>query len=80
MGGDIDARIIRILTSGNTYEERLNAVSSLVEKLRREGETKEHILKILQELGENAPDEQYDILLDVSDFLVGWCSPHKRIE
>jgi len=43
------------------------------------GEKRETILTKLQELRNLVSDEQEDILLEVMDFLVGWCSPDAKL-
>jgi len=73
-------QIVQILNNRKTHEEVMSALRAFVEKLRKEGETKEAILARMQELRSSVSDEQEDILLEIMDFLVGWCSPHAKIE
>ena len=80
MSETINDKIVQILNSSKTHEEVLSALRALVEKLRKEGETKEAILARMQELRSSVSDEQEDILLEIMDFLAGWCSPHAKIE
>jgi hypothetical protein len=80
MSETINDKIVQILNNRKTHEEVLSALSAFVEKLRKEGETKEAILASMQELRSSVSDEQEDILLEIMDFLVGWCSPHAKIE
>ncbi len=74
-----DDKIVEILKGSQTREEVLHAVRTFVEKMREGGESKEAILARMQELRRSVPDEQEDILLEVMDFLVGWCSPHAKV-
>jgi hypothetical protein len=74
-----DDEIVRILNSSNGHDEALQAVSAVVRGLRREGQTKDAILARLEAL-RSASDEPEDVLLEVMDFLVGWCSPRARFE
>jgi len=76
----INDKIVQILNNRKTHEEVMSALRAFVEKLRKEGETKEAILARMQELRSAVSDEQEDILLEIMDFLVGWCSPHAKIE
>ena len=76
----INDKIVQILNNRKTHEEVMSALRAFVEKLRKEGETKEAILARMQELRSSVSDEQEDILLEIMDFLVGWCSPHAKIE
>ena len=80
MRQDIKDEIVRILNSSKDHEEALGGLTAFVEKLRQEGEIKDVILASMQELRRSVSDEQEDILLDVMDFLVGWCSPQAKIE
>ena len=81
MSETINDKIVQILNSSKTQEEVLSALRAFVEKLRKEGETKEAVLARMQELRSSVSDEQQeDILLEIMDFLVGWCSPHAKIE
>jgi hypothetical protein len=74
-----DDEIVRIL-NGKGHDEALRAVSAFVRGLRREGQAKDVILTRLEALRRSVSDEQEDVLLEVMDFLVGWCSPHARID
>ena len=80
MSETINDKIVQILNNRKTHEEVLSALRAFVEKLRKEGETKDAILARMQELRSSVSDEQEDILLEIMDFLVGWCSPHAKIE
>jgi hypothetical protein len=68
------------LNSSKDHCEALQAVSALVRSLRRQGQTREAILVRLDALRSSVSVEQEDVLLDVMDFLVGWCSPNLRID
>jgi hypothetical protein len=73
-------KIVQILNSSKTREEALYSLRAFVEELRKEGESKEAILNTMQELRSSVSDEQEDIMLEVMDFLVGWCHPDAKIE
>ena len=75
-----DDQIVRILNSGNGHDATRDAVGAYVRDLRREGQAKDAILARMQVLRRSVSDEQEDVLLEVMDFLVGWCSPHARID
>ena len=74
-----DDEIVRIL-NGKGHDEALRAVSAFVRGLRREGQAKGAILGRSEALRHSVSDEQEDVLLEVMDFLVDWCSPHARID
>jgi hypothetical protein len=76
----INDKIVHTLNSSKTHEEAVNAIRALVEELRRRGEQKETIRARMQELRGSVSSEQEDILLEVMDYLAGWCSPHAKIE
>ena len=80
MSEKINDKIVHTLNSNKTHEEAVNAVRALVEELRRKGEQKETLLSRMQELSGLVSSEQEGILLEVMDFLVGYCSPHAKIE
>jgi predicted ATP-dependent protease len=80
MSEKINDKIVHTLNSNKTHEEAVNAVRALVEELRRKGEQKETLLSRMQELRGLVSSEQEGILLEVMDFLVGYCSPHAKIE
>jgi hypothetical protein len=75
-----DDEIVQILNRSKAHDEALNALRDFVIRLRTEGKSKEDILTRMQELRKSVSDEQEDILLEVMDFLVGWCSPHMKID
>jgi hypothetical protein len=55
--------------------------SSVADELRHH--SRERVLNDLEELREalreQGQDEAEDVVLDVMDFLTGWCSPHERL-
>jgi hypothetical protein len=75
-----DDDIVWILNSSNGRDEALQAVSVFVRDLCRQGQAKEGTLVRLETLRSSVSDEQGDVLLEVMDFLVGWCSPQARID
>jgi len=48
-------------------------------KAPKDDEKRETIIIKMEELRKSVSDEQEDILLEVMDFLVGWCSPHTKL-
>jgi hypothetical protein len=55
--------------------------SKILRNFRDKGGTKEEALKIYNKLMEeyHDGDPEYDILLDIGDYIYGWCLPEKRI-
>jgi hypothetical protein len=52
----------------------------IVEGLLNRGYTKERILNEFERFRGQYQDDPYEnILLDVMDFLTGWCGPHVRV-
>ena len=76
---DLRDKLIQILKDNGTREETLCALRTLLSKALEDGEKRETILIKMGELRKLVSDEQEDILLEVMDFLVGWCSPHAKL-
>jgi hypothetical protein len=45
----------------------------------KDGEERESILTKMEALRKSVSHEQEDILFEVMDFLVGWCSPQAKL-
>ncbi len=60
--------------------EPLLKIREFIVELRKEGISKEELYDELQNLRSKLNDEQEDTILEVMDFLVGWCVPSLRIE
>ena len=75
----IDQRIEQGLRSSAPVNELRNLVAGLFAA----GQTREAILELFegarQELRQSGRDAEEDAVMDVMDFLVGWCSPHMRL-
>lgn len=75
----IDARIEKALTSSTPVDE----LRSLAIKLQKEGQDQSSILQLFdgnrQALRSAGRDADEDAVLEVMDFLVGWCSPHMNL-
>ena len=75
----IDQRIQQALTSSAPVIELRNVVGHLL----AEGQTREAILELLerarQQLRQANRETDEDAVMDVMDFLVGWCSPHMKL-
>jgi hypothetical protein len=63
--------------------DRVEALRSLVGELSAEGCDKTAILEIFEEqrqrLRSANRESEEDAVMDVMDFLVGWCSPHMKL-
>ena len=79
MAEDLRCRLVQILKESGTRDEALCALRALLNKALNDGEERETILGKIEELRQSVSDDQEDILLEVMDFLVGWCSPHARL-
>jgi hypothetical protein len=75
----IDQRIQEALRSS----EPVNELRNLVLRLLTDGRTREAILELLesarQQLRQANCETDEDVVMDVMDFLVGWCSPHMKL-
>jgi len=76
---DLSAKLTQILKDSGSREEAICALRTSLSKALEDGEKREAILTELEELRKSVSDEQEDILLEVMDFLVGWCSPHAKL-
>ncbi|CAN5906114.1 hypothetical protein BH23ACT11_BH23ACT11_00190 [soil metagenome] len=69
---------------GRPYRDALATIRQYVAKLLDEGCSREELYAELNRARDllearNAPEEAEDPVLDVMDFLVGWCSPGARL-
>ena len=75
----IDARIEKALRSTSAVTE----LRSLATGLEKEGQGHSAILQFFDEnrqaLHDAGRDADEDAVLEVMDFLVGWCSPHMSL-
>lgn len=75
----MDHRIERALRS----TEPVNELRALVLGLMAEGHSQDAILQFFEgareELRKADRDADEDAVMDVMDFLVGWCSPHMKL-
>lgn len=76
---DIEAQLKTALASADPLEALRQAVRNLL----TQGRTREEVLARLEHVRETLPEEAQntdkDIILEVMDFLTGWCSPHMVI-
>lgn len=75
----MDQRIEQALRSS----QPVNELRNLVLHLLSDGQTREAILELLerarQQLRQADRETDEDAVMDVMDFLVGWCSPHMKL-
>jgi hypothetical protein len=75
----IDQRVEEALRSS----QPVNELRDLVVHLLSEGQTREAVLELLervrQQLRQADRETDEDAVMDVMDFLVGWCSPHVKL-
>jgi hypothetical protein len=75
----IDERIERALRAS----EPVLQLRDLVLQLLADGQTREALLEQLeharQQLRQTNRETNEDAVMDVMDFLVGWCSPHMQL-
>jgi hypothetical protein len=78
----VDSHTFSAYRNALDAEEPLVALRSTVaDELREHGDDRRRVLNDLEELRlvlrEEGRDE--DVVLDVMDFVTGWCSPHERL-
>ena len=75
----MDHRIEHALRS----TQPVNELRAMVLSLMAEGQSQDTILQILegarQELRQADREADEDAVTDVMDFVVGWCSPHRKL-
>ena len=75
----IDKRIQQALSSS----EPVNGLRNWVLQLLADGQTREAIRGLLKrtrpQLRQADRETDEDAVMDVMDFLVGWCSPHMKL-
>jgi hypothetical protein len=75
---DLSNRVLREVQASRG-EEAATALHALLTKARADGEPKEALLAVMQELRGSVSEEQEDLLLDGMDWLAGWCHPDWKI-
>jgi hypothetical protein len=74
-------RFLQIFTDAVKNENKLLELREAVINLRAEGVDKETLLSELSQFRNHTDsDETEDVVLEVMDFLAGFCSPHMRID
>jgi hypothetical protein len=72
---------LSVLTKALQQTRPIEQLEEIVKNLLSQGYSTESILAAFESFRQTNQDEEYEeIVLDVMDFLTGWCSPHKRIE
>jgi hypothetical protein len=75
----LDPRIEQALAGPDS----LNQLQLLVKKLQSEGLSNDSILQLFeqarQHLREQGRQHDEDVVMELMDFLVGWCSPHMKL-
>jgi hypothetical protein len=60
-------------------EHRLDDLRRAAEHELRAGTPREQVVARLEALRAGLPDSDEDVVLEVLDFVTGWCSPHARL-
>jgi hypothetical protein len=69
------------LTKALQQRRTMEKLEQIVKDLLGKGYSKESLLAEFESFRQTTTDEDYEeVVLDVMDFLTGWCSPHKRID
>ena len=75
----IDQRIEQALQPN----EPIQALRNLAQQLLADGQTSEAVLELFeharQQLRQADRETEEEAVMDVMDFLVGWCSPHMKL-
>jgi hypothetical protein len=76
----VDERIELALHSPDPYKQLYALAVNLLEQGSERAKVVEDFKKAQRQLREADREAEEDVLMDVLDCLVGWCSPHVRIE
>lgn len=60
-------------------EHRLDDLRSAAEQELQAGTPREQVVAKLEALRAGLSDSDEDVVLEVLDFVTGWCSPHMRL-
>jgi hypothetical protein len=60
-------------------EHRLDGLRNAAEHQLQAGRPREQVVARLEALRSGLSDADEDIVLEVLDFVTGWCSPHVRL-
>ena len=72
---------LSVLKEALQQSRPIEKLEQIVKDLLGKGYSKESILAEFESFRERTRDENYeDVVLDVMDFITGWCSPHKCID
>ncbi len=63
-----------------TADDKLMSLRQAAVDLRSNGVEKEKLLVALQEFRSRVTERDEDVILEIMDFLYGWCSSHMRID
>jgi hypothetical protein len=72
------------LTKALRSSDALNELRTVAQHLLGEGQSKQAVLDLFdrarQRLREQGRERDEDIVMEVMDFLTGWCSPHMSLD
>jgi hypothetical protein len=61
-------------------DKSLEEIAALLRRLKAQGVTRDEVYLFLDDLRSTAPDDATDDrILEVSDFVAGFCSPHMKV-
>ena len=63
------------LAAAPTHDELVMRLRAVVKEALAAGTPESEVLAALGDLRSHVPEHE-DVVLDVMDFVVGWCSPH----
>ncbi len=72
---------LSVLKEALQQSSPIEKLEQIVKYLLNKGYSKENILAEFESFRKTTTNEDYeDVVLDVMDFITGWCSPHKSID
>ena len=75
----VDVRFEKALHASDPVGELRRLAQQLLDQGSKLSVVRDQFEQVRQELREAAREEDEDAVMDVLDFLTGWCSPHVRL-
>jgi hypothetical protein len=75
-----DLQFRKLILEEDNPEQAHDTLREAVIAARAKGISKPDILRALERLARELEEPKRDTILEVMDYLAGWCSPHMRID
>jgi hypothetical protein len=76
----MNAEMRRELEAAINTDKPLDEIVALLRRYKAQGVTQDQVYSFLETLHQAAPDEETDDrILEVADFVAGFCAPHMKV-